>query len=423
MHEWILTSEGQTLAQLVAAQEALGNTVLQQDADNSRVLVDTPSGGFVGDTVSEAEIVLADNTTNNASTTKHGFLKKLSNVATEFMNGAGNWASLILPVKASGAEVDTGTDDAKFITALALTDSDYIKEADLPAGGITNSAGNNVVPKSDGTNLVASRITDGIVEGDNTYVNIGAPAGSGDAGIRVRPNAGSSQRYIDLDVPTGAVDMGDVGNVGNDTHLVIQDADSTISSSALTTRFIGNVGNVSLLIQDDVAADFVRAHTKTFEVINGDNNTLLRVAAAAEQITMEAAVSITATSIGTVGIGDTTNAAGSQLRIDAAGGLFDALTTGVFGAGDVDDEGNSTKLVISDTAQTISLTAANGININSVAKLAPLAFASLPASPAEGMMAWVNDSNTAVWGATIAGGGTDKVLAVFNGTVWTVAGK
>ncbi len=46
----------------------------------------------VGATVTEAEIVLADNTTNNASTSKHGFLKKLSNVATEFLNGQGNFA-------------------------------------------------------------------------------------------------------------------------------------------------------------------------------------------------------------------------------------------------------------------------------------------------------------------------------------------
>lgn len=37
--------------------------------------------------------------------------------------------------KATGAEVDTGTDDAKYVTALALEDSDYIKEADLPPGG------------------------------------------------------------------------------------------------------------------------------------------------------------------------------------------------------------------------------------------------------------------------------------------------
>jgi hypothetical protein len=55
-------------------------------------------------------------------------------------------------------------------------------------------------------------------------------------------------------------------------------------------------------------------------------------------------------------------------------------------------------------------------------KLLPVAFANLPTGE-EGMMAWVNDSSTATWGATIAGGGANKVLAVFNGTVWTVAAK
>lgn len=44
-----------------------------------------------GDT--ESNLFLSDVTTNNASTTKHGFLKKLSNSATEFMNGQGNWAT------------------------------------------------------------------------------------------------------------------------------------------------------------------------------------------------------------------------------------------------------------------------------------------------------------------------------------------
>lgn len=41
--------------------------------------------------------------------------------------------------KATGAEVDTGTDDAKYITPKALEDSDYIKEADLPPGGGTSN--------------------------------------------------------------------------------------------------------------------------------------------------------------------------------------------------------------------------------------------------------------------------------------------
>lgn len=50
-------------------------------------------------------------------------------------------------------------------------------------------------------------------------------------------------------------------------------------------------------------------------------------------------------------------------------------------------------------------------------------FANLPASPVAGMMATVTDSSTATWGATIAGGGANVVLAFYNGTAWTVAGK
>lgn len=37
-----------------------------------------------------------------------------------------------IPVKATGAELNTGTDDAKFATAKALADSDYAKTTDIP---------------------------------------------------------------------------------------------------------------------------------------------------------------------------------------------------------------------------------------------------------------------------------------------------
>lgn len=52
-----------------------------------------------------------------------------------------------------------------------------------------------------------------------------------------------------------------------------------------------------------------------------------------------------------------------------------------------------------------------------------LAFADLPASPVEGMEFDINNSNTATWGATIAGGGANHVKGRYNGTVWTVMGK
>lgn len=50
--------------------------------------------------------------------------------------------------------------------------------------------------------------------------------------------------------------------------------------------------------------------------------------------------------------------------------------------------------------------------------LKPVAFAALPATPAEGMIATITDSNTAVWGATIAGGGSNNVLGFYNGSNW-----
>ena len=49
-------------------------------------------------------------------------------------------------------------------------------------------------------------------------------------------------------------------------------------------------------------------------------------------------------------------------------------------------------------------------------------FADLPAGEL-GMRAIITDSDTVVWGAPIAGSGTDTVLAWFNGTDWTVIGK
>lgn len=43
------------------------------------------------DTVSEAQLSISDVTTKNASTSAHGFLPKLPNDATQFLNGVGSW--------------------------------------------------------------------------------------------------------------------------------------------------------------------------------------------------------------------------------------------------------------------------------------------------------------------------------------------
>ena len=74
----------------------------------------------------------------------------------------------------------------------------------------------------------------------------------------------------------------------------------------------------------------------------------------------------------------------------------------------------------SPTFASVTVTSVTGV---ASMRLTPTAFASLPAAPVEGMLASVNDSNTVTWGATIAGSSTNKVLAYYNGTNWTVAGK
>lgn len=40
-----------------------------------------------------------------------------------------------------------------------------------------------------------------------------------------------------------------------------------------------------------------------------------------------------------------------------------------------------------------------------------------------GAIAAFTDSNTVTWGATVAGASTNFVLAIYNGTNWTVIGK
>src|SRR5690242_3954163 len=43
--------------------------------------------------VKDSDLSTSDVTTNNASTSKHGFLKKLDNNSAHFMDGTGNWSA------------------------------------------------------------------------------------------------------------------------------------------------------------------------------------------------------------------------------------------------------------------------------------------------------------------------------------------
>ncbi len=194
-----LTS-GPSVAETLTLVDRDGNVVCEfaKNAAGSYSMTvngDAAVTGTVTEIITEAELSLSDNTTANASTTKHGFLKKLSNVATEVMVGTGAWATIAtilgftpissadLPVKATGAEIDTGTDDAKFVTAKAIADSASV------GGGSGNITPLSVDSSGEvkGTNLYA--------KSQSVYMNatgtVSIKAGTGDPEGVVAAGVGS----------------------------------------------------------------------------------------------------------------------------------------------------------------------------------------------------------------------------------------
>lgn len=83
----------------------------------------------------------------------------------------------------------------------------------------------------------------------------------------------------------------------------------------------------------------------------------------------------------------------------------------------------STLTVASSTALQGVATVTGVLTAQANLRVTEIAFASLPGSPAVNEQAGVSDSNTATWGAVIAGGGANHVQARWNGTNWTVVGK
>jgi hypothetical protein len=86
--------------------------------------------------------------------------------------------------------------------------------------------------------------------------------------------------------------------------------------------------------------------------------------------------------------------------------------------------GSALEVVLADDSTYTQLNAKTLVAVaGGSLRVGATTFASLPASPVEGMHATVTDSTTATWGATITGGGANHVLAYYNGTNWTVAAK
>lgn len=107
---------------------------------------------------------------------------------------------------------------------------------DMSASGVTNSAGANVITKSNGTNLVASRITD-----DGT--DIIATSQQIELGIST---GGASRIRVLLDNTVGKVALGDVDYWANGTALVLDDDNGRSSMGDINDM----VNGLSFIIDD-----------------------------------------------------------------------------------------------------------------------------------------------------------------------------
>lgn len=87
--------------------------------------------------------------------------------------------------------------------------------------------------------------------------------------------------------------------------------------------------------------------------------------------------------------------------------------------------GNGNNFQFGPTGNLFSMTNAGMATFPQSVGTVANTFASLPTCVAglEGQMRAVTDSNTNVWGASVASGGANHVLAYCNGTAWTVAAK
>lgn len=72
---------------------SLASSDFSNQGTATTVLHGNASGNPSWSSVIEADMNLSDNTTNNASILRHGFLPKLSNSASQYLDGTGNWST------------------------------------------------------------------------------------------------------------------------------------------------------------------------------------------------------------------------------------------------------------------------------------------------------------------------------------------
>ena len=181
------------------------------------------TGTFVGDVVSSGVSQFAD-TTNTGSAYLSG---PIHSYGGHVMHG-GN--------------LTAGSTDATFasVTAGTLT-GDELSVSNVTASGTISGDGSGLTKvfpiQYDGKTNIS------VLYDPLPYLNLGGVVGSGDSSLRLRLT--NSGNFIDIDSPNGVVDIGDVVNAGNSTHLQVSDAVAEVFIGANTLRVLTTNGVIN----------------------------------------------------------------------------------------------------------------------------------------------------------------------------------
>lgn len=143
----------------------VGGTLTVKNATVSGTLTPTSLSGSV---VAEGNLNLSDVTTNDATTGRHGLLPKLSNSATQFLNGTGGWSTPAAGLQTASQGLTVSGSDVRMNTNNALGIGSFIfaVSSASPAPGATVS--------TNGSNLKCITMNVGAAPGGNVVTTTGS---------------------------------------------------------------------------------------------------------------------------------------------------------------------------------------------------------------------------------------------------------